>query len=258
MAFLEWIVVGHGQARCFSRRWENLNCSSFELCRGNTAAAGQPTQWTQLQNVWVLIGTKELILQEELDALRDAIQNEIAGAADACEYPFSQGLEDFWGSKKRSLVHSLAPLTHWPARMSEQALRLSWFLGVGDPVAAGCQEFACFPDFQIAQAPGADAVQRPNKPVAHTGNLTGGAKLELMSVYSDGRDLSEGDIPPELVGNLVKARSRRVLLPEAELGALVTAAAGIYRLSNRIEGAEVIPPDLAIDVDGAPINASPP
>lgn len=154
---------------------------------GNAGAVGAPPLWKELSGVSVLPATTETIDPKELGALRDAVQGEIEKAASACNYPLSQGLEDFWGADSRSLVHSLAPLTHWPARISGEVLQMSWFIAVADPLVAQCREFAILPDFEMNQAPQADAKLKPGQPVLFTGNLTGGAKTEVVSVYSDPR-----------------------------------------------------------------------
>jgi hypothetical protein len=154
---------------------------------GNAAAVGAPPHWKELKGVSVLPGTRETIDAKELGALRDAVQGEIEKAASACDYPLSQGLEDFWGTESRSLVHSLAPLTHWPARISSEVLQMSWFIAVADPVVAQCREFAILPDFEMKKAPQADAKLKPGQPERFTGDLTGRAKTEVVSVYSDPR-----------------------------------------------------------------------
>lgn len=93
----------------------------------------------------------------------DAIDGEISAATAQSEFPFSQLPEDLQTAGARSLVHVLAPLTHWPARLSGGALRLTWLMSCPKDALDNCQQVVCFPKFKMQ--PGtvvADATQEPD------------------------------------------------------------------------------------------------
>lgn len=92
-----------------------------------------------------------------------AIDGEISAATAQSEFPFSQLPEDLQTAGARSLVHVLAPLTHWPARLSGGVLRLTWLMSCPEDALDNCQQVVCFPKFKMK--PGtvvAGATQEPD------------------------------------------------------------------------------------------------
>jgi hypothetical protein len=119
--------------------------------------------------VWIRIKKAEVKpLEESMQfasrkGFIDAIDKEIAVATENTEYPFSRLLDDLQTKGTRSHVHMLAPLTHWPARLSGGVLQLTWLMTCPQNDMAECEAVACFPEFEMA--PGDEvrkAQQRPN------------------------------------------------------------------------------------------------
>lgn len=103
------------------------------------------------------------------DDLRDGIKNEITEATKECKYPFSQDIRDYWGKNhSRSLVHSLAPLTHWPAVASGSVLKLTWVFEVEEKHLNGLKTLACFPQFKFAVGTRISTTGDPQTPVEDT------------------------------------------------------------------------------------------
>lgn len=153
---------------------------------GNIAPTGSPPVWRALMGTPVKGVTQPL---NDCDVLRKAIKNEIAATGANCEYPFSQGLEDFWATERRSYVHTLAPLTHWPALTSETLLGLSFFVSIDAAALAGIKELACFPEFDI-DAPPAIASKSlrlltPNALAPNENPITQDKKVEVVASYND-------------------------------------------------------------------------
>lgn len=83
------------------------------------------------------------------------LAEEMADQTKACLYPFSQQVEHYLGKDsngavtQRSLVHAVAPLTHWPAKASGQALRMTGFALIDaklvQPESVDC--VVLFPEF---------------------------------------------------------------------------------------------------------------
>jgi len=105
----------------------------------------------------------------------ELIGKEILDKTADCRFKFSLMPEEMdpQGEKKRSLPHALAPLTHWPAVVSNNSLAMAGFLALdtaeldklGRPEEL---EIVCFPKFQVdGDNPG---LRTPNKtPQDHTG-----------------------------------------------------------------------------------------
>ncbi|MBN8490297.1 MAG: hypothetical protein J0M00_02555 [Burkholderiales bacterium] len=124
----------------------------------------------------------------DLQRLRKAVRKEVEGACSGCEHPFSQTMDDFWIKGKRSYVHALAPLTHWPALVSEKVLRLSWFVSMATKDLGAVTHLAAFPEFDIGKTDLLDAQMRLDAAGlrAPSYDLTGQKKVEVAANYKDG------------------------------------------------------------------------
>lgn len=152
-------------------------------------------RWTFLARdatgVWKLVaaqqvpGTSREIAQNEAESLQLAVRKEVEETCDRCEYPFSQEMEDFWAEKAVSHVHALAPLTHWPALVSEKVLHLSFFLVI-DPAALGAAtHVAAFPEFDIEPTDllGKEIRLKNTAPAKPKTELTNKNKVEIVAEY---------------------------------------------------------------------------
>lgn len=106
---------------------------------------------------WKLIkGVSAPSLADESDPLTDAksireqVTKEISLATEHTSYPLSMAPEDLQARGSRSHVHSLAPLTHWPARISAGVLRMSWLMEGADELFDKCDAVVCYPKFTMA------------------------------------------------------------------------------------------------------------
>lgn len=160
--------------------WANLAWSFFGRDGAGT--------WHKIQAA-PLPGGSQLLDSKDVTDLRKAVRAEVEETAASCERPFSQGMEDFWTRKWRSHVHALAPLTHWPALVSEQVLRLSFFVAIAPAELGAMNEVAAFPEFDIVPTPLVKSAQIrlkagvPLAPPKHP--LTNGAKVEVAAEYQD-------------------------------------------------------------------------
>jgi hypothetical protein len=161
--------------------WGGLNWRYFGR---NAGGAWRPVQATPVP------GTSQTLHGQDVADLGNAVRSEVKSGAVDCEYPFSQGMDDFWSQGKRSYVHALAPLTHWPALVSEKVLQLSFFVAIAPAELAGLTNIVAFPEFDITPTPllksaqirlkaGAPPLAPPNNP------LTNGSKLETVATYQD-------------------------------------------------------------------------
>lgn len=123
--------------------------------------AGKPV-WKKIDAASVKSPEASAGLKQHDDTV-DAIDQEIRKATANTQYPFSQLPEDLQTTEARSLVHVLAPLTHWPARLSGGVLRLTWLMSCPSDAFENCQLAVCFPQFKMR--PGtlvAGATQEPD------------------------------------------------------------------------------------------------
>lgn len=81
--------------------------------------------------------------------IADAIDEEVKAATKNTQFPLSQLLEDLQTKGTRSHVHTLAPLTHWPARLSGGVLRLTWLMTCPSDAVDKCKVVVCFPKFEM-------------------------------------------------------------------------------------------------------------
>lgn len=137
-------------------------------------------------------GTSQQLRAQDVTNLGAAVRTEVESCSDKCDYPFSQTMEDFWKVPERSHVHALAPLTHWPALVSEKVLKLSCFLSIAPVDLAGLTHVVAFPEFDITPTPLLPSaqirLQAGNPPLAPPQHaLTGGSKIETVASY-------EGDV----------------------------------------------------------------
>ncbi|HRQ45529.1 MAG TPA: hypothetical protein PK725_01190 [Rhodocyclaceae bacterium] len=103
------------------------------------------------------------------ESLRGAIENEISEASSNCQYPFSQDILDYWGEgQTRSLVHSLAPLTHWPAVASGSVLHLTWVIEIAQANLADAIQVICVPEFSFDVGGKALDTGEPKEPTHDT------------------------------------------------------------------------------------------
>lgn len=110
-------------------------------------AAGNRT-WLQIKTAIVERPPASKTLNSEADFV-DAIHREVLAATEKTRYPLSQAMEDHQAKGMRSHVHTLAPLTHWPARLSGGALRLTWLLTDKKTAFDNCNAVVCYPKFTI-------------------------------------------------------------------------------------------------------------
>lgn len=137
-----------------------------------------------------VVGTGQSLDEQDVVDLGTAIRAEVTKNSAECEYPFSQTMEDFWTVPMRSHVHALAPLTHWPALVSEKVLKLSFFIAIEPLALAGLTHIVVFPEFDITPTPLLPSAQirlRPGspplaQPQPHQA-LTGGDKVEVVASY---------------------------------------------------------------------------
>jgi hypothetical protein len=149
-------------------------------------------------------------------AIGGAIEKEIKAATKDAEYPLSRAVEDLQARGKRSHVHSLAPLTHWPARLSAGVLRLTWLLKCPQDALGSCKAVVCFPKFGMAA--GTVVTKTQQEPQAGTlsayGDFAGKAAFatdyvddhvvfvalagdpdqSVLNVPKDGLQLSQGSV----------------------------------------------------------------
>ena len=147
------------------------------------------------------------------DDIVDAIYQEIRKATAKTQYPFSQLPEDLQTMEARSLVHVLAPLTHWPARLSGGLLRLTWLMSCPSDAFENCQLVVCFPRFEMG--PGTLAAGAAQEPDAATlddfGTFSGKQAVKVdyvdqhVSFLALAADLSVAESPPAQ-GNLQLAQ----------------------------------------------------
>ncbi|MEG0939560.1 MAG: hypothetical protein RSE32_07390 [Comamonas sp.] len=86
---------------------------------------------------------------EDPGLVAKAIVDEVKVATAGSRFPLSQAIEDLQTRGRRSHVHMLAPLTHWPARLTGGVLQLTWFLRVPVTALADCDAVVCFPIFTM-------------------------------------------------------------------------------------------------------------
>ncbi|MBE2260066.1 MAG: hypothetical protein IAE88_14485 [Rhodobacteraceae bacterium] len=127
--------------------WTGTNWHVF--ARSGAAA------WTFVGNVGPLKPGTGFALP---NATTDLIGEEILDKTADCTFKFSLRPEEMdpKDEKKRSLPHALAPLTHWPAVVSNNSLAMAGFLALDtaelDKLGGTPEELeiVCFPEFQVA------------------------------------------------------------------------------------------------------------
>ena len=145
----------------------------------NGDAANPTPRWNAVAaaDVRFEVGTPTLLAGSMLDRVRTQLADELRQQTDACGFPFSRAVDDYWGRTDetakvtaRSHVHALAPLTHWPATASGALLRLSGFVHIASASLAGATQVACFPAFTFKRGdPPVDVPTAPILPAAPGG-----------------------------------------------------------------------------------------
>jgi hypothetical protein len=132
-------------------------------------------------------GTSRELAQAEAENLQLAVRKEVEETCDRCEYPFSQEMEDFWAEKEKAVshVHALAPLTHWPALVSEKVLRLTFFIVIDSAVLGDATHVAAFPEFNIEPTDllGKEIRLKNAPPSEPKNQLTNKNKVEIVAEY---------------------------------------------------------------------------
>ncbi|PTQ79313.1 hypothetical protein C8R21_13025 [Nitrosospira multiformis] len=121
-----WVVYGQFKDAAGALKWQEINTASVKRPAASKVFASK-------------------------DAFMEAITAEVKAATKNTEYPLSQAMEDHRKVGWRSHVHTLAPLTHWPARLSGGALRLTWLLSNKKKAFDDCVAVVCFPKFTIKE-----------------------------------------------------------------------------------------------------------
>lgn len=126
----------------FPWKWKDIKWHVFAEKAGT---------WTEIDaDLFTCMATAEPFDCPSSESLREAIKNEIAEASSRCQYPFSQDILDYWGEgQTRSYVHSLAPLTHWPAVASGSVLHLTWVIDIEKVNLADATQVICVPEFDF-------------------------------------------------------------------------------------------------------------
>lgn len=113
-------------------------------------------------------------------AVCDALEKQIQGGGKHCDFAFSSS-PDLQVAGKRSLVHALAPLTHYPAGLTETVFKVSCFIRVKS--GAWSRGVWCFPEFKsrlIDNAGESEESWTPGAPSWHGGN---GNRVDARCVY---------------------------------------------------------------------------
>lgn len=132
-------------------------------------------------------GTSSELAKTEAENLQLAVRKEVEETCDRCEYPFSQEMEDFWAEKESAVshVHALAPLTHWPALVSEKVLRLTFFIVIDSADLGDATHVAAFPEFEIQPTDllGKEIRLKKAPPAAPKIEITNKKKVEIVAEY---------------------------------------------------------------------------
>lgn len=154
---------------------------------GRFKDAGGALTWKMIDTAKVKPPAASLELDEAMEkAFVKAIQKEVKEATEKVQYPLSQAIEDHQTKNWRSHVHTLAPLTHWPARLSGGALRLTWFLCDKKTVFADCVSVVCFPKFTMkAGTVVLSEVQVPKEGTLKEGRTFKAGKTSFSIDYAD-------------------------------------------------------------------------
>ncbi len=146
---------------------------------GEFKNAGGGLTWQKIDTAKVKRPPASKAFKNEAEFV-DAIHKEVLAATEKTQYPLSQAMEDHQSKGTRSHVHTLAPLTHWPARLSGGALRLTWLLTDKKTAFEDCNAVVCYPKFTIK--PGTlvtDQVQAPKD-----GTLKAGLDFKTKKSFS--------------------------------------------------------------------------